>query len=286
MTDSGVHSSLSTAQATVDSLFVGRPFGLNRRPSVTFWTTLREDMQTILRNDPAARSRAEVVLYPGFHAVVIHRLSHNLWVRGVPFLPRLISQFTRWITGIEIHPGATLGRRLFIDHGMGVVIGETAIIGDDVVMYQGVTLGGTGKERGKRHPTIGNNVVVGVGAKVLGAITVGDGARIGGGAVVLKNVPPHSTAIGVPARVVATRDPTTGTMQRVENLPDPEGAMLRALHGTVQQLEQRILELESGLGTQAYHIAALSAAHNLEEPDPFECLDDPQEQEWSPGWGI
>ncbi|MBA3470620.1 MAG: serine O-acetyltransferase [Herpetosiphonaceae bacterium] len=241
-------------------------------------------MQTILRNDPAARSRAEVLLYPGFHAVVIHRLSHALWVRDMPFLPRLISQFTRWITGIEIHPGATLGRRLFIDHGMGVVIGETAIIGDDVVMYQGVTLGGTGKERGKRHPTIGNHVVVGVGAKVLGAITIGDGARIGGGAVVLKNVPPHSTAIGVPARVVATRDPTTGTMQRVENLPDPEGAMLRALHGTVQQLEQRILELESGLGSHAYHIAALSAAQNVD--DPFECLDDPQEQEWSPGWGI
>jgi serine O-acetyltransferase len=243
-------------------------------------------MQTILRNDPAARSRAEVLLYPGFHAVVVHRLTHALWLRDVPFLPRLISQFSRWITGIEIHPGATLGRRLFIDHGMGVVIGETAIVGDDVVMYQGVTLGGTGKERGKRHPTIGNKVVVGVGAKVLGAITVGDGARIGGGAVVVKNVPAHSTAIGVPARVVVTRDPTTGTMQRVENLPDPEGAMLRALHETVQQLEGRILELESALGSQAYHIAALSAAKTIDDPDPFECLDDPQEREWSPGWGI
>lgn len=251
---------------------------------MTFWATLREDMQTILRNDPAARSRAEVWLYPGLHAVLIHRVTHALWVRDMQFLPRLISQLTRWITGIEIHPGATIGRRLFIDHGMGVVIGETAIIGDDVVMYQGVTLGGTGKERGKRHPTIGNQVVVGVGAKVLGAITVGEGARIGGGAVVVKNVPPHSTAIGVPARVVVTRDPTTGTMQRVENLPDPEGAMLRALHGTVQRLEQRIVELESALGSQAYHIAALSAAKNGD--DPFECLDDPQEHDWSPGWGI
>lgn len=251
---------------------------------MTFWARIREDIQTILNNDPAARSWAEVLLYPGFHAVLIHRLSHWLWQRDVPFLPRLISQFTRWITGIEIHPGATLGRRLFIDHGMGVVIGETTIIGDDVVMYQGVTLGGTGKERGKRHPTIGNQVVVGVGAKVLGAITVGDGVRIGGGAVVVKNVAPHSTAIGVPARIVATRDPATGTMQRVEHLPDPEGAMLRSLHETVQQLQERILELEHAMGTQAYHIAALSASKNTD--DPFDCLDDETEKDWSPGWGI
>lgn len=250
---------------------------------MSFWSTLREDVRTIMHNDPAARSWAEVLLYPGFHAVQFHRLAHLLWRRNIPFVPRLLSQWTRWITGIEIHPGATLGRRLFIDHGMGVVIGETAIIGDDVTMYQGVTLGGTGKERGKRHPTLGNHVIVGVGAKVLGAINVGDGARIGGGAVVVKDVPPYATAIGVPARIVATRDPTTGTTRRTENLPDPEGAMLRSLHETVQHLEQRIVELESAIGHQAYHLAALSAPISA-SGDPFDCLDD--DNDWSPGWGI
>ena len=257
---------------------------------VAFWSTLREDIQTILTHDPAARSRAEVLLYPSLHAMWIHRIAHRLWERQVPFFPRLISQLARWLTGIEIHPGATIGRRLFIDHGMGVVIGETTIIGDDVLMYQGVTLGGTGKERGKRHPTIENHVVIGVGAKVLGAITIGEGSRIGGGAVVVKDVPPHSTAIGVPARVVVTRDPATGTARRVENLPDPEGAMLKTLHEQVQELQERINELESALGHQAYHIAALSA-HTHEDDDPFECLNDGTESvaaevDWSLGAGI
>jgi serine O-acetyltransferase len=253
---------------------------------VSFWARFREDIQTILTNDPAAHSWAEVLLYPGFHALQFHRLAHGLWRREIPLLPRFISQLNRWLTGIEIHPGATLGRRLFIDHGMGVVIGETAIVGDDVTMYQGVTLGGTGKERGKRHPTLGNNVIVGVGAKVLGAITIGDGARIGGGAVVVKDVPPHSTAIGVPARVVITRDPNTGTSRRVEHLPDPEGAMLRSLHDTVLNLEQRIAELENAIGHQAYHIAALTAA-NSQAPDPFDCLEPADANDgWSPGWGI
>lgn len=250
-----------------------------------WWRLVREDIRTILHNDPAARSIFEVLLYPGFQAVQIHRLTHWLWSLNLPFIPRLLSQITRFFTGIEIHPGATIGHRLFIDHGMGIVVGETAIIGDDVVMYQGVTLGGTGKETGKRHPTIGNNVVIGVGAKVLGAITIGDGARIGGGAVVVKPVPAHSTAIGVPARVVATRDPQTGQTNRVEMLPDPEGAMLRSLHESVQHLNQRVVELESAMGSQAYHIAALSAQRTNGD-DPFDCLDDLQSYEMHYADGI
>ena len=254
---------------------------------MNFLSSIREDIRTILANDPAARSRLEVLLYPSFQVMIVHRISHALWNRGVPFVPRFLSQLARWITGIEIHPGATIGRRLFIDHGMGVVIGETTIIGDDVTMYQGVTLGGTGKERGKRHPTIESNVIIGVGAKVLGAITVGEGSRIGGGAVVVKPVPPHSTAIGVPARIVVTRDPATGTTNRLEQLPDPEGAMLRTLHDAVQQLEQRIMELEHGMGMQAYHIAALNAAnHNHDNPDPFDCLDDDDSTQFEYGDGI
>jgi serine O-acetyltransferase len=206
--------------------------------------TLRDDIRAIVRNDPAARNIAEVVLYPGLHAVLFHRLAHALWRRSIPFLPRLISQLARFFTGIEIHPGARIGRGFFIDHGMGVVIGETAEIGDWVMLYQGVTLGGTGKQKGKRHPTLEDHAVIGVGAIVLGAITIGEGARVGGGAVVVKDVPPHSTAVGVPARIVATRDPATGQTRRVEELPDPEGEMLRSLRDKVRELEQRLSELE------------------------------------------
>ncbi len=205
---------------------------------------LRDDVRAIFRNDPAARNLAEVLLYPGLHAIVLHRVAHAIHRRGVPFVPRLISQISRFLTGIEIHPGARIGRGFFIDHGMGVVIGETAEIGDWVVLYQGVTLGGTGKQKGKRHPTLRDEVVVGVGAIVLGDITVGEGARIGGGAVVVKDVPPHATAVGVPARIVATRDPRTGVTRRVEVLPDPEGEMLRGLHDKVLELEARLSDLE------------------------------------------
>ncbi|HEU5013659.1 MAG TPA: serine O-acetyltransferase EpsC [Roseiflexaceae bacterium] len=206
---------------------------------------LRDDVRAIFKNDPAARNLAEVLLYPGLHAIVLHRMANALWRRGVPFVPRLISQIARFLTGIEIHPGATIGRGFFIDHGMGVVIGETTEIGDWVMLYQGVTLGGTGKQSGKRHPTLEDNVIVGVDASVLGAITIGEGARIGGGAVVVKDVPPHSTAIGVPARIVVTRDPTTGTSRRVEELPDPEGQMLRGLRVKVLELEERMSDLEN-----------------------------------------
>lgn len=206
--------------------------------------TIRDDVRAIFVHDPAARTISEVLLYQGLHAILLHRVAHVLWQRGMPFVPRLISQINRFLTGIEIHPGAHIGRGFFIDHGMGVVVGETTIIGDRVTLYQGVTLGGTGKECGKRHPTIEDDVVIGVDASVLGAITIGQGAKIGGGAVVVKDVPPHATAVGVPARVVATLDPHTGEKRRVEYLPDPEGAMLRDLRGKVLELEGRLAELE------------------------------------------
>lgn len=207
--------------------------------------TVRDDVRAIFKNDPAARSLLEVLTYPGLHAILLHRVAHSLARRKVPFLPRLISQIGRFFTGIEIHPGARIGRGFFIDHGMGVVVGETTEIGDWVMLYQGVTLGGTGKQSGKRHPTLEDNVIIGVGAIVLGAITIGEGARVGGGAVVVKDVPPHSTAVGVPARIVTTRDPATGTTRRVEDLPDPEGQMLRGLRAKVLELEQRMTDVEN-----------------------------------------
>jgi serine O-acetyltransferase len=213
-------------------------------PLFQYLRTLRDDVRAIFINDPAARSLAEVMLYPGLHAIVMHRFSHAIWKRGVPFFPRLFSQIARFLTGIEIHPGARIGRGFCIDHGMGVVIGETTIIGDWVMLYQGVTLGGTGQQCGKRHPTVENHAVIGVGASVLGDITVGAWARVGGGAVVVRDVPPHTTAIGIPARVVAWRDPSTGETRRRERLPDPEGAMLRSLHDKILEMEVRLAELE------------------------------------------
>lgn len=207
--------------------------------------SLSELIDTFRQRDPAARSRLEVLLaYPGLHALAFHRIASWLFHHRLPLPGRVVSHLGRFLTGIEIHPGATIGRGLVIDHGMGVVIGETAVIGDDVTLYQGVTLGGTGHERGKRHPTLGNNVVVGVGAKVLGAVTVGDGARIGGGAVVLKDVPPHTTAVGVPARTVAWTDPVSGQTRRLERLPDPEMDTLTELIQRVDELEQKLRELE------------------------------------------
>ncbi len=209
-----------------------------------------EDIRVIFERDPAAANLLEVLLtYPGLHALLLHRLAHAMHRRGVPVVPRLISHLSRWVTGIEIHPGATIGRRFFIDHGMGVVIGETSEIGDDVTLYQGVTLGGTGKEKGKRHPTLGNDVMVGVGAKVLGAVTIGDHARVGAGAVVLSDVPPHATAVGVPAKVVVFREPD-GSSRRVEHLPDPELDMISALHRRIEELTDRVGLLERLLREQ------------------------------------
>lgn len=201
---------------------------------------LRDEIKAIMERDPAARSIFEALLYPSLHAILMHRLAHKLYKANVPFFPRLISQLARFFTGIEIHPGAKIGPGLFIDHGMGVVIGETAELGANCTLYQGVTLGGTGKETGKRHPTLGDNVLVGVGAKVLGAITLGDNVRIGGGAVVLKDVPPNTTAVGVPARVVAIRPGSSADNQRVEMLPDPEGEMIQALQTKSRELEDRL----------------------------------------------
>jgi len=209
------------------------------------FSRIREDIKAFYDKDPAAKSTLEIILaYPGFHAVVLHRLAHRLYLRRVPVLPRLVSHFGRFVTGIEIHPGATLGRRLTIDHGMGVVIGETAEIGDDVLLYQGVTLGNARFQHGKRHPTIGNRVVVGAGAKVLGPIMVGDGARVAAGAVVVNDVPPHTTAAGVPAKAIRYRNPETGETRRLEQMPDPEGDEINALRARVAELEERLIALE------------------------------------------
>src|SRR5712692_8665088 len=213
--------------------------------------SFRADVRAIFERDPAATNLVEVVLtYPGLHAIVLHRIAHGLRRRGVPVLPRLMSHVTRWLTGIEIHPGATIGRGIFIDHGMGLVIGETSEVGDNVTLHQGVTLGGTGKEKGKRHPTLCDNVYVGVGAKILGAVTIGENARIGAGAVVLNDVPPHATAVGVPAKVVVYREPN-GSNRRVEHLPDPELDMISALHRQIEELNQRVELLERSLRNPA-----------------------------------
>jgi len=184
----------------------------------------------------------EILLcYPGFHAVLLHRLAHKLYLSRVPLLPRLISQCGRFFTGIEIHPGAHIGHRFFIDHGMGVVIGETAEIGDDVLLYQGVTLGGTGNEKGKRHPTLGNRVVVGAGAKVLGGIRIGDDVKIGAGTVVVRPVPDNSTVVGIPGRSVRTRG-EAGVLEH-GTLPDPEGQALEDLARRVSELEALVRQL-------------------------------------------
>lgn len=203
---------------------------------------IREQIETIFDKDPAAKSVLEIVLcYPGFHAVVFHRLAHSLYRAGVPLLPRVISQWSRFLTGIEIHPGATIGRRLFIDHGMGVVIGETAEIGDDALLYQGVTLGGTGNEHGKRHPTLGNNVVVGTGAKVLGSIHIGNNVKIGAGSVVVRPVPDNSTVVGIPGRVVRFRK-AEGVLEH-GLMPDPEGQAIEDLKHRVAELEEQVRAL-------------------------------------------
>ena len=205
--------------------------------------TIREQIETIFREDPAAKSVLEIVLcYPGFHAILIHRLAHKLYKARVPLIPRLLSQISRFFTGIEIHPGATIGRRFFIDHGMGVVIGETTEIGDDVLLYQGVTLGGTGKEKGKRHPTIGNRVVIGTGAKVLGNIQIGDNVKIGAGSVVVHSVRDNSTVVGVPGRVVRTRGEPVELLEHGK-LPDPEGQALEEMARRIQQIEAQLQAL-------------------------------------------
>ncbi len=207
---------------------------------------IAQDLQAVFERDPAATSRLEVFFtYSGFHALLAYRISHRLWACKIPFFPRLISQMTRWLTGVEIHPGATIGTGFFIDHGMGVVIGETAEIGDSVTLFQGVTLGGTGKERGKRHPTLGSHVVVGAGAKVLGGIQIGDNVKVGANAVVLRSVPPNSTVVGNPGRIVrydGERLPET-SMDHT-NIPDPIAERFEAIEQELLLLRKRVEETE------------------------------------------
>lgn len=209
-----------------------------------FFDLLRYDLDSALQRDPAARSRLEIaLLYPGLHAVWIHRISHWLWRRGFKLLARWLSQLARGLTGIEIHPGATIGKGLFIDHGMGVVIGETAEVGDDVTLYHGVTLGGTSLSKGKRHPTLGNRVTVGAGAKVLGNITIGDDSRIGANAVVVKSVPENSVVVGVPGQIVRRAQPHKPSDAPDLNhtaLPDVFAVAIKDLLARVDELEQRV----------------------------------------------
>ncbi|GEL06038.1 serine O-acetyltransferase [Rummeliibacillus stabekisii] len=202
---------------------------------------MKEDIQTIFDNDPAARSTMEVVLtYAGLHAIWSHRIAHAFYKRKFYFLARAISQISRFFTGIEIHPGAKIGRRFFIDHGMGVVIGETCEIGNDVTIYQGVTLGGTGKEKGKRHPTLHDNVLVATGAKVLGSITIGENSKIGAGSVVLKEVPPNATVVGIPGKVVIQDGVRVNHKQKLDhqNIPDPVEERLMKIEEKITALEQ------------------------------------------------
>ncbi len=226
------------------------------------WTTMRRDIQAVLDRDPAARGVLEILLcYPGLHAVWIHRASHWLWQRGLRLLGRWVSQLGRALTGIEIHPGATIGPGLFIDHGMGVVIGETAEIGADVTLYHGVTLGGTSLNKGKRHPTLGDRVVVGAGAKVLGAITVGADSRIGANAVVVKPVPPNSVVVGVPGQIVARSKKHTAADAPDLNhttLPDTLGVSVATLLARVDALERQF---------QAHHREALPPVLHVHAPE-------------------
>lgn len=216
------------------------------------WSRIREDLNTIFERDPAARSTAEIILtYPGFHALMIHRLAHFLWRRGWTTTARLSSHLGRFLTGIEIHPGARVGRRFFIDHGMGVVIGETAEIGNDVTIYQGVTLGGTTTHRGKRHPTLEDWVVVGTGAKVLGPVTVGRHSRVGAGSVLVDSVGPHSTVVGIPGKVVKTggrHSPKGEPLIDLDHadLPDPVSRALGAVLEEIERLGKRVDELQRG----------------------------------------
>jgi len=213
-------------------------------------TAFRKEVKACFERDPAAVNYFEVLLtYSGLHAVIFHRIAHRLFRMRIPFLPRLISQTGRFITGIEIHPGARIGRALFIDHGMGVVIGETSVVGDNVTIFQGATLGGTGRERGKRHPTVGNNVVIGTGAKILGDITVGDNVQVGANAVVIRDVPPNSTVVGVPGRIAKREGrKVAGINLDHTKLPDPLTQALERLQREIDTIESHMKDWHNGRG--------------------------------------
>lgn len=212
------------------------------------------EIEAVKERDPAAKSTVEVLLcYPGVHALFFHRIAHYLNRCGLTLLPRLVSQFSRWLTGIEIHPGARIGEGVFIDHGMGVVIGETTELGDNVTIYQGVTLGGTGKEKGKRHPTIGDNVVIGAGAKVLGPIEIGSNSRIGAGSVVLRPVPPGATVVGIPGRVVFYKGARVPSINlNHTDLPDPIAESLGRLQDQIDNLRCQLEQVEKGVSRRDY----------------------------------
>jgi len=246
------------------------------RSFTTFLQAMAADLAIIKERDPAARSTLEILLcYPGFHALVMHRISHCLWRLRVPLLPRLLSQVGRLFTGIEIHPGARIGRGVFIDHGMGVVIGETAVIGDHCLLYQGVTLGGTGKQHGKRHPTLKENVVVGAGAKVLGAITVGANTRIGAGSVLLRDVASDSTVVGIPGRVIHQSGVRIDPLAH-SALPDAEARVIRNLMERIDNLESQVSQLQGCLREVAAGRPLLEAcagkAQNLRDREILEFL--------------
>ena len=234
-------------------------------------TSIKKDIKAVFECDPAATSTLEVLLaYPGFHARQSHRLAHTMFRWHIPVLPRLMSHITRFFTGIEIHPGAKIGEGFFIDHGMGVVIGETSVIGNNVTLYQGVTLGGTSRQRAKRHPTLGNNVVVGVGAQVIGNITIGDNTKVGAGSVVVTSVPPNATVVGVPGRVVVQEGRRVETVDlHHEDLPDPVIEMFRRLQSRIDRLEVRVEQDEATLVEQT--------GATLEQPHPGRIAPDEEE---------
>jgi serine O-acetyltransferase len=227
--------------------------------------SLIADFRIIFERDPAARNWLEVlVCYPGLQALFFHRFAHWLFKIGIPFFPRFISHLSRFLTGIEIHPGAQIGQGVFIDHGMGVVIGETAIIGDYCLIYQGVTLGGTGKETGKRHPTLGENVVIGGGAKVLGNIQIGNDVRIGAGSVVLRDVPSNCTVVGIPGRIVYRSGVKVDPLEH-GNLPDSEAAVIRTLVERIESLEQEVKQLRQSQSASKFLVAAVLSESGEQE---------------------
>ena len=239
---------------------------------------IKSDIEIIKERDPAARGLLEIWLcYPGFQAIFIHRITHKLWKLKLPLIPRVISQINRALTGIEIHPGAKIGKRVFIDHGMGVVIGETAEIGNNCLLYQGVTLGGTGKSHGKRHPTLKENVVVGAGAKVLGSITVGANTRIGAGSVVVRSVAGNSTVVGVPGRVVHQSGVKINPLAH-SALPDAEANVIRNLMDRIDQLENQISKLQNIVRSiakdEVIDVSKLGDAQNLRDKEIIEFLGD------------
>ncbi|MHC5726766.1 MAG: serine O-acetyltransferase [Nostoc sp.] len=249
---------------------------------------LRADFRIIFERDPAARNWLEVLFcYPGLQALIFHRLAHWLYTLGLPFIPRLISHLARFLTGIEIHPGAAIGQSVFIDHGMGVVIGETAIVGNYALIYQGVTLGGTGKECGKRHPTVGENVVFGAGSKVLGNIEIGNNVRIGAGSVVLRDVPSDCTVVGVPGRIIYRSGVRVAPLEH-NNLPDSEAEVIRALVDRIEALEEQIQTLGRTNSSAKTPVFAGSVAYNpdFSQNAPVCSLKDKAIQEFLDGAGI